>query len=390
VASATLVLSGCGGRELTFSGDAAVPAADAAPPPAADAAPPPAADAAPPLSPLVADLLWQRSLSYYPVTQGHFFLGVSPDGGRVAVAFDLAALGGYQELATADGAPLTTLTGYGPWSRDRAWRRELRRAQVVDLATQAVLLDGTSALEMAGDGRHVFSFGCPDAATPGVPTGTIVRTDVDTGATVKVGDGLTGSCGYTPDVSAAVTAGGDRALFARGTSGVVTLSDVTSGTLSSWQAHAPPPSASTDPRILYTTSAILSIALAPDDARVATIGADGALRVWSFPDVVQLLPDIPVRWTNAFTSCYCQPRSFAPVAWSPDGALLATPDDGGRAVVRRASDGRILATLPAPDLTGSWSVPDDRGPLLLAFAPDGTALAALFDHVIAYYRLAAR
>jgi WD40 repeat protein len=375
---AASVLLGCGGREL-----ASFTAPDAAAPqPDAGTAPPPPAP-----STLPAVIVWQRPLSYYPVTTGRFFLAVSPDGARVAAGFDQQSLGGYQELATADGTTLTTRTGDAPTSRDRAWQRELRRSQVVDLATDAVLRDASGALEIAGDGRSTFSFSCADATHPT----TVTRTDVDTGAATIAGGGTTSGCGYTSDFAAAVTGAGDRALFARGSSGTVFVADLrgSPGTLSSWQPHGPRPDSSSPSQVSYTAGAVLSIALAPDEGRVATIGADGALRLWSFPDLIQLMPDIPVRWTNAFTHCYCSPRSFAPAAWSADGTMLATPDDAGHTVVRRAGDGQILATMPDPDLKGGFSDPGDRGPILLAFAPDGGALAAMFDGVLAYYRLGA-
>jgi len=365
-ACAASTLLGCGGRELELAPDPA-PQPDAG-------TPPPAA--------LSADLSWQRRLNYYPVTAGRFFLAVSPDGARVAVGLDQYSLGGYQELASADGTPVASRTGYGPTSRDHAWRRELRHNQVVDLSTEAILVDGSSALEIAGDGRSVFSFGCANSTAT-------ARIDVDTGAATKAGDGAT--CGYSEGFSAAVTGTGDRALFARGPSGVAFVADFRdtgSGAVSSWQAHAAQPDPA-NPQNRYSAGAILTIALAPDERRVATIGADGALRLWSFPDLAPLLPDIPVRWINAYTDCYCLPRSFAPAAWSPDGTLLATPDEAGRAVVRRAADGQILATLPQPDTTGSFSAATEHGPLLLAFAPDGGALAAMFDSVLAYYRLGA-
>jgi WD40 repeat protein len=118
---------------------------------------------------------------------------------------------------------------------------------------------------------------------------------------------------------------------------------------------------------------------------VATTGADGVLRIWSYPELEQLLPAIPVSWTAAFTNCYCTQRFFAPVAWSPDGHLLATPDTDHNSVVRRACDGQILATLePA---TSAQLSPTPQGPAFLAFTPRGDGLAVFHMGSVAFYRL---
>src|SRR5581483_840404 len=129
--------------------------------------------------------------------------------------------------------------------------------------------------------------------------------------------------------------------------------------------------------------------VSPSDRFAATVGADHTLRVWSLPDLVQRLPDMPVRWTNAYTWCYCLPVSYAPVAWSPDETLLATPDPSGDVVIRRACDGQILATLPRPPRADGGALPlgapDQEGPIEIAFAPDGGGLAVMFDTQLAYY-----
>jgi WD40 repeat protein len=56
-------------------------------------------------------------------------------------------------------------------------------------------------------------------------------------------------------------------------------------------------------------------------------------------------------------------RDVSALAWSPDGALLASVDAGGRLLIRAARDGALVAGFDAQ----AW-------PTALAFAPDGETL----------------
>jgi WD40 repeat protein len=186
-----------------------------------------------------------------------------------------------------------------------------------------------------------------------------------------------------------VTDTGGDALVAKSDDGRLFHVDFNALVLTAIAAHAPAAGDGSSPPLPRDfAGAIASVTLSPSDRFAATIGADHTLRVWSFPDLVQRLPDIPVRWTDAYTWCYCQPISFAPVAWSPDETLLATPDDGGNAVIRSACDGHILATLAPPSpAAGTTGSPDVEGPIQIAFAPDGAAVAVTYENDVAYYRL---
>jgi WD40 repeat protein len=332
---------------------------------------------------LTAELIWQRRMAYYPVEAGHFFLGLSPDGRRVVSAADLRSFGGHRELdAINGGAFLESRMTAIARDRDRAWRRELREGKMVDLSSGATLLE-RPADKLSGDGRHAFGFGCAGDRSPP----SALRWQVDSGAVTEVGATPPGTCVQEDHLTAAVTNAGDHAIFARGVDARLHHADFTAGTVSSIDAHRPDPGSAGDPLWRANAGSVISVALSPTDRWAATIGADRTLRIWSFPGLQPVLPDIPVRWANAYLNCYCASIAFAPVAWSPDETLLATPDSNGNAVVRRACDGVILMTLERPDPPPEWSIPQELGPSLFSFGPDGRELVVAYENEIVYYRL---
>jgi hypothetical protein len=341
---------------------------------------------------IAATLAWHTAVSWYPVAAGRFFLGVSPDGRLVVSAADIGPLGGYTEFDATDGSIVRTdKTRPAPLARDRAWTRELRATGVYDLASGDLLLAVANAYALSGDGRRAFRFLAAGAAGAPPDAPALERVDVDTGAAVAIG-GLTAAPGAGPDGSPqlAVTDAGGGALVATSADGRLVHVDFDASALSAIAAHAPVVGDGSSPPLPRDfAGAIASVALSPRDRFAATIGADHTLRVWSFPALAPYLPDIPARWTDAYTWCYCEPMSFAPVAWSPDETLLATPDDAGNAVIRSACDGRVLATLAPPSPpAASKGRPEVEGPVQIAFAPDGGAVAVTYENDVAYYRLA--
>jgi hypothetical protein len=133
------------------------------------------------------------------------------------------------------------------------------------------------------------------------------------------------------------------------------------------------------------------LAISPSERTLATVNGTGILRFWSYPGLVQALPDIQLRVTQAFRNCYCSPRDFAPVAFSPDERYLATADEAGNTVLRRACDGSVIATLQAPK-QASFLDGYAQGPAFIAFSPQGRGIAVLsisevYDATISYYEL---
>ena len=268
-----------------------------------------------------------------------------------AAADDSVVFGGYVELDAATGALLPSdRKRPPPFARDWAWRRELRAGAVVDLATGAALLD-TGAYTLSGDGQYVFR-AASDAAAGGTPS--VVRLRVDGGAA----DMLAGIALGPPSAPVgdnfqrvAATAAGDHLLVASGADGRLVDADFTARTVRTVAVHAPLPANTANAPVPWSAGAVLSVALSPSGRQVATVGADRALRVWSYPDFAQRLPDIPVRWANAFAWCYCTPMSFARrrLVRRRCAACHARRERRRRRAsrVRRARTGRSAASSPA-------------------------------------------
>jgi WD40 repeat protein len=109
---------------------------------------------------------------------------------------------------------------------------------------------------------------------------------------------------------------------------------------------------------------VVSLAVSPDGRRLVSAGGDRTLRVWELATGKECA--LLERATGARTAVY--PAPHYPMAFSPDGALLAIPgQDGDRRQLIDLWDiraGRRLTTLDG-----------HRGPVTaLAFAPDGRRL----------------
>lgn len=313
---------------------------------------------------LSASLLW-KGLGYdgYKFYPGYF--GFSRDGGQFASPG--RALTEY-EVGTGAMAPIAA---FSVTSRDRAWAREVVAGQVLDVESRRVLLEaGTYAIAaLSGDGRYFFWLD-GDCAKDSV---AIHRRGIDTYEQGALA--LVGFCDGAWSPTLAVTASGSAALVANGNR-TLWHADFEGDAVSSIQTHERSTRA-------YTG---MSITLSPDDRWLATIGDDDGLRTWTYPALEPVLADIPVAWTKAFDWCYCRSFELAPIAWSADGSLLASPDAAGNAVIRRACDGQILATLPSPE---RGNRPASPGPMFLAFAPSETGLAVGFEAGLTYFGLSA-
>jgi WD40 repeat protein len=316
-----------------------------------------------------ASLLWE-GIGYdgYAFSPGYF--GFSPNGlelespGRTRTAYDVES-----------GAVLGT-TALTVAFRDRDWKREVVSGQVLEVESRNVLVDvgSPNVAALSGDGR--FFFWLDDSC--GAGSLNVYRKSVDSQQRDALS--LSGFCdgGWLPTLT--VTASGSAALAATG-SGRLWHADFERGRVSSIQVHTAPMNSGTG----------VSVALSPDEHSVAVLGADQRLRTFTYPEFVPVLSDLPAASTYAFSWCYCQALWFAPIAWSADGNLLAAADENGHAVVRRACDGQVLATLDSPAPLHpivSPPRPWDLGPMYLAFAPDGAGLAVGFESRLRYFGLA--
>jgi hypothetical protein len=396
-----LARSACGGRTSdlmeTSAGDGR--SSDASPvvsrPPDAEAGAPPTPDVPPRCesAPKVVRVIrqWSQSFGFYGLPGPGMFL-FSGDSRRIA------AVGGEYmpellEYRARDGVVLSITSSFDgtivPLARDRSWNRELRSRhpalEVIDTASAQLVrrIDAgfRTAVTLSADGAYVIAASCVD------PHSDVRRWAVDFDELVSVTAPFEEGCGT--ETPLAVMGDGRSALL--GSQHVGRLGEVTfsSGAARSIEAHDAAPA---DAHGWPLRHAIISIGPSPTGRYVATIGTDRRLRRWSYPELIPSADPLPTSWTTAFGRCYCQPKTFAPVAWSPDEAWFAAPDAAGDVMVRRTCDGGLLATIPLPaasEQTTSFSDPGEHGPWFLAFAPDG-ALAVAFDGGLHLYRFDVR
>jgi hypothetical protein len=315
---------------------------------------------------------WEVVQSNYGLA-GPGLFGIAPDASEIVLSGREYAPSLYHFRA-ADGSRAPADSVFPLW-RDPLWTIQGEGNGTVTVRSLAsglpiMMLTGGSA--PSGDGRRVISFSCQNQqaniqALAAAPSGT-----------PEAGQVIGGGC---PSGNLAASASGDAVLYSVGGSGELHRVALATGAHTSIRAHpdAPPALAGNG----------LAIKLAPRESAVATVGYDAVLRLWSYPGLERIGSDIPTMWTTNYTNCYCTPRSFAPVSWSSDDALLAMSDSEGTTVIRRVCDGAIVATVPDPtptlrppwDRTGKW------GPTFLAFGPGDKTLAVFYEGSLALYRL---
>jgi WD40 repeat protein len=119
---------------------------------------------------------------------------------------------------------------------------------------------------------------------------------------------------------------------------------------------------------------IRRLALAPDGTRVASVADDMKTRLWDVTTGERI-----AEWgDHEPTTPHGYPSMLYAVAFSPDGAWLATGSKTGLVVIRDASDGSIVSQLETPVMytwdarARSHSIGGIRS---LAFSSDGKTLA---------------
>lgn len=386
LACLALGLSGCGGRSEHAGDEPAVPPVDQQP--LATGA---CADSG---SALRAELRWRRGGGMYGISDAPFF-GFSPDGVQLMVPSDQYGMAGAPLLGVSDGSLLRSSEGV-VLGRDAGWSLELRgsnpyphlgEVQVVDLVREQLLFqlpDAPALVRASWDGAFVFGVYCQD-----VPR--LERR--------RVADGVVTSIELLPELSPCgaeygagltpfeVSRSNESVLFPAAQKNQLVVASFVTGKARAHTLHAPIDSTGMWPAI----DEPLAFVLSPSEQELATVDGTGTLRLWSYPEMTPKLPAIALRVTRAFRDCYCTQHDFAPVAWSPDGRWLATSDELANAVVRRACDGAVIATIPALAEPGGVDE-SPSGPAFLAFSPDGRGLAVYrldesFGGSIAYYEL---
>jgi hypothetical protein len=129
---------------------------------------------------------------------------------------------------------------------------------------------------------------------------------------------------------------------------------------------------------------VLATALSPDGGSLALTGHDGVLRLFDGDSLasrpIQLVVGLPVANGNTYL-----PSTESPVAFSPDGTLLAFIDPSGRVVLHRISDGATLASLANPfDAKSSSSGSlDGMNAAPMAIRIDDTSITVAYDRGVA-------
>jgi hypothetical protein len=116
-------------------------------------------------------------------------------------------------------------------------------------------------------------------------------------------------------------------------------------------------------------------AVRPQGDRIALLAPDGQIHQWSLPDLAPVGNPIPST-VNPINANSYMPGVASPLAWSPDGQVLAHLDPGGEVVLRRLDAVEPFATLVTPvlDEDAGWWDPMNAA-IQVVFSRDGGAVA---------------
>jgi hypothetical protein len=354
---------------------------------------------------LQAELLWQDAFPFYG-SSNYPFIGFSPDGAELIVPITEFATREGNRSYGAESGELLAPPPPAILSRDGAWSRQLLAAPgvTVNVGSVAEVTSGRALLSLetgvgwplqvrlSDDGKYLFRLRCEGGLRVervGIADGEVGSVALGSGDSLCLGNSY-GRPGFI--LPLAVSRANDSAVVGAERRGFA-LANFDSGTAQfSVAPDSPSMTAERQPNQPLPSDA-LTLELGPAERTLATIDASGTLRLLSYPALAQSLPDITTAVTSAFARGYVTPRVLAPIAWSPDERYLATADDAHATVVRRACDGSIVATLPAP--APDVDMPNDDqnwAPAFLAFNRQSLALAVLrvnpqFRATVSYYQL---
>jgi WD40 repeat protein len=172
----------------------------------------------------------------------------------------------------------------------------------------------------------------------------------------------------------------ERIVFGGFESGSLHLFDYQAGDFVSLEAHADVATLreNTPFEPLYQ-GAVVDLRISPHGTFMTSVGADDLLYLWD-TRTLKVAASHPTRSQNAFDACYCEPGSFAPVAFSADARYYAAPNEDGSMAVYQMCGHQLAATLPQPaGLDSELLYSSEDAPLQAAFTPQNDALIVLYE-----------
>ncbi len=142
----------------------------------------------------------------------------------------------------------------------------------------------------------------------------------------------------------------------------------------------------------FPADQVLDVAVHPSGEFIATTSTHGVLRRWSLPDLTAIGEPISVAIMHVNLNTY-MPDVISPIAFSPDGQLLAYLAEDGEIFLHDLTSSAVIARLETPEVE---VVEDPLNPTpaalilnntvdKLAFSPDSSALAARYTKGTALY-----
>jgi hypothetical protein len=352
---------------------------------------------------LRAQLLWQDAFTFSG-SSDYPYMGISPDGTSLILPIEEAVHSAGNRSYSLPAGELLVQPLPAVLSRDDGWSRELLAqhglpisvGSLVEMTQGRVLTSFPTEqawplqARLSADGQYLFRLRCQDGLR-------IERVGIDDGeiASIPLGpaESLCVDYGHASFIIPLAPSHENEKVVVAAERRGFALADFSSGSATfSVPADAPSTTDERTPNEPLPRDTI-ALELSPSEHTLAIIDAAGTLRMLSYPEIVQELPDITTAVTSAFTQNYVTRRSFAPIAWSPDERYLATADDAHATVVRRACDGSVAVTLPNPAPNPERPNDDPNvAPAFLTFNRQGLALAVLrlnkqLQATVSYYAL---
>ncbi|MEO1267409.1 MAG: hypothetical protein AAFX99_04880 [Myxococcota bacterium] len=275
-------------------------------------------------------------------------------------------------------------------SMDAAWRQQLRAqwgeqsAGLYDMMTGELLLplDAHTMykhnMALSEDGAWAASYGCLDGSESQIKIWSVA--DNRLVLTVDLAHDCMGH-GWASRPMMALTPGGDALLLAAGSEELVRV-DLASGSWRSTVAHPP-----VDEEVQFWgySGLILDMVIHPSGDRVATVGLDGVVRQWALPGLEPVGEEFEAGVSAINQDSYL-PSTESPLAWSPDGTLLAYVSPEGDVKVRRLADGEevfVQERFPLEPEAQQW---EGNAPVFMRFTRDGGGFAVAFENRVVLWQ----